>query len=839
MSRDPVIESKFKCKSGIHVSGDSLLAGDSTTSGDALIRGDLTVLGSVNFAVTNEQTSYAELVIKELNRHPDLIDIGLNPDFNLPITVNSELAVTEEITWLGGDTISTNAVVNVVQGTSGNWNDVYTDVSTNSANWDGTYTTVGTYSGDWEDAHTSVLTTSSNWNDVYTDVGHNRGNWDGTYTTVGTYSGDWESVHASVLTTSSNWDDVYTDVGHNRGNWNTAYGWGDHSQAGYITNSQDGTINNLTITGDIEIADPSATDWTPNDLAAGVNMMWFDASDSSSITETSGHVSRWKDLTSTTGQSDFFERNTTNSGSMHDTLQNGLSTIHFDQDDFMSQTANAFTPPGDGNMVCYMLARIPAGRSNAVGSHGSDSILCYDAPNRDFQIDAAVDTDWQGRVNATQVGPSNANQSTGTPGTATTDWAIFRATFNFDTNEITLHINDTQVGVTGVYDVKINEPGLWRVFTNRSKAREPVGQVAEIIVVNDVTTDTTDRVTGYLAHKWGIDGSLPSAHTYKSSAPTSSNSGSGGLNVTSSVIWDGGDSDKANSVYSTVHSYSGDWEDTHTSVSTNSANWDSTYTDVSTNSANWDTAYGWGNHDDAGYILSTTVVALEQSAAASAQAAASSAGEASDAEAAVTTLFDNFDDRFLGTKATNPSVDNDGNALSVGAVYYNSTDKEVRFYNGATWDRPEHSASTSASQAAQSAQAAAGSAQAAAGSAQTATDEAAKITGLQVSTGTPGSNASYNYNTTTKVSTLTVPRGATGAQGPQGDQGDQGIQGDQGPQGIQGDQGPQGIQGIQGPQGVKGDKGDKGDTGDQGPQGVAGTSYSISFSNGILSITNA
>ena len=71
------------------------------------------------------------------------------------------------------------------------------------------------------------------------------------------------------------------------------------------------------------------------------------------------------------------------------------------------------------------------------------------------------------------------------------------------------------------------------------------------------------------------------------------------------------------------------------------------------------------------------------------------------AKTAVDSTFDNFDARFLGTftTANEPSVDNDGNALSVGAVYYNSTEGEVRFYSGSTWDSPASSAATSATTA--------------------------------------------------------------------------------------------------------------------------------------------
>ena len=61
--------------------------------------------------------------------------------------------------------------------------------------------------------------------------------------------------------------------------------------------------------------------------------------------------------------------------------------------------------------------------------------------------------------------------------------------------------------------------------------------------------------------------------------------------------------------------------------------------------------------------------------------------------------FDSFDDRFLGTKASDPTLDNDGNALVEGAMYYNSTDNDIRFYNGSTWDAPATDAATSESNA--------------------------------------------------------------------------------------------------------------------------------------------
>ena len=47
--------------------------------------------------------------------------------------------------------------------------------------------------------------------------------------------------------------------------------------------------------------------------------------------------------------------------------------------------------------------------------------------------------------------------------------------------------------------------------------------------------------------------------------------------------------------------------------------------------------------------------------------------------------YDAFDDRYLGSKTSDPTLDNDGNALLTGALYWNSVTPVMRVYNGATW----------------------------------------------------------------------------------------------------------------------------------------------------------
>ena len=72
-------------------------------------------------------------------------------------------------------------------------------------------------------------------------------------------------------------------------------------------------------------------------------------------------------------------------------------------------------------------------------------------------------------------------------------------------------------------------------------------------------------------------------------------------------------------------------------------------------------------------------------AASSASAASTSETNAANSAAAAASAYDTFDDRYLGSKASDPTVDNDGNALVTGALYFNNTSNEMRVYDGANW----------------------------------------------------------------------------------------------------------------------------------------------------------
>lgn len=85
---------------------------------------------------------------------------------------------------------------------------------------------------------------------------------------------------------------------------------------------------------------------------------------------------------------------------------------------------------------------------------------------------------------------------------------------------------------------------------------------------------------------------------------------------------------------------------------------------------------------------STSASAASTSASNAATSASNASTQATNASASATAAaasFDSFDDRYLGAKSSNPSVDNDGNALLTGALHFNTTASEMRVWNGTVW----------------------------------------------------------------------------------------------------------------------------------------------------------
>jgi len=106
-------------------------------------------------------------------------------------------------------------------------------------------------------------------------------------------------------------------------------------------------------------------------------------------------------------------------------------------------------------------------------------------------------------------------------------------------------------------------------------------------------------------------------------------------------------------------------------------------------SAKWDLlidAAASTTAQNAAAASATAAATSETNAASSASTALSHKNDAETAKTAAETAFDNFDDRFLGTKSSDPTVDNDGNALLTGAIFFSSASSEMKVYTGSAWD---------------------------------------------------------------------------------------------------------------------------------------------------------
>jgi hypothetical protein len=236
--------------------------------------------------------------------------------------------------------------------------------------------------------------------------------------------------------------------------------------------------------------------WTPALISTA---LWLDAADSGTITLDGSLVSEWRDKS---GNARHASETGTNRPSIESAAVNGLDVVDF-------TTANRFLTFSSALSVTTAMTVFE------VFGRASSGILSMPlggttAGGPPYGLQWFTDN-----VRYSGLGSTGFS----THGTASTATGTMLSALWRNASNVTLAVNGSQVG-TAQAALTLTSANFG--YIGRRASDYHSGRILEIIAVAS-TLSTEDRqiVEGYLAHKWGLTGSLPSDHPYKTTAPQS------------------------------------------------------------------------------------------------------------------------------------------------------------------------------------------------------------------------------------------------------------------------------------------------------------------------------
>jgi hypothetical protein len=247
--------------------------------------------------------------------------------------------------------------------------------------------------------------------------------------------------------------------------------------------------------------------WVPNLLD---NLeIWLDATEESTIVQSSNLVSLWKDK-SNLGY-DASQNTTTYQPTYSLDGMSGLPGIKFDSDKLQFSNNNLV------NKMCFAVI-------NPVRFYSNGGIFFASAEvNVQLRvIPISSNNLTQGKFQYAAQSPIyNTSGNLG----VTSDESFI----NVSENSVVGFIFDSTLGfsVNGIYsDSQVPRNSSGASTYNQIGRKESHnnygsydGYIGEIIIINSVQDIDRQKVEGYLAHKWGVESKLPSDHPYKNSAP--------------------------------------------------------------------------------------------------------------------------------------------------------------------------------------------------------------------------------------------------------------------------------------------------------------------------------
>lgn len=247
--------------------------------------------------------------------------------------------------------------------------------------------------------------------------------------------------------------------------------------------------------------------WTPSRLESV--SLWMDANDSSTITLTSSEVSQWDDKS---GNGYNFTQTDANQRPTLGTL-NGLTSVQFNLNDAGTATdrLNATSNPlGNVNDSVGEMSLFIAGEVNSLATSGGYFPIIG---QNTFYISTYI----VGQVLARFGSAGQFSSSAGIVSNG--DKVLLGFTSSVSASNQEVFLNGTSVASQSVTSsLSVASSFYIHGFTSNGYDNE----LGEIVMVAGNTLSTSDRqkIEGYLAHKWGMDGNLDSTHPYALSAPT-------------------------------------------------------------------------------------------------------------------------------------------------------------------------------------------------------------------------------------------------------------------------------------------------------------------------------
>jgi hypothetical protein len=246
--------------------------------------------------------------------------------------------------------------------------------------------------------------------------------------------------------------------------------------------------------------------WNPSMITTA---LWLDAADASSITLASGAVSQWNDKSGNgrnVSQSDSLLRPTVLpnafnnkqsivfSGSSNCRLLGGATGL--------TSTASIFVAVQDTGSTSTIAGIYSSGISG--GGFGI------------YRTTANI-------VTVDGIGANTTNSANST--SAISQPSIIAGIYTqANTNGTSIFFNGTLEETFASTGVTVDSPPTNFEIGGRSQgqpARVFQGNISEVIVLGlTASSDTRQRIEGYLAHKWGLEANLPNDHPYKTTGPT-------------------------------------------------------------------------------------------------------------------------------------------------------------------------------------------------------------------------------------------------------------------------------------------------------------------------------